>query len=168
MQKPPRILEIGEHRYFGDTFPERTKSLWTHHRLPHHVRRDELCTPRRLFKAIRDAQAGQYDVVIAYLPLRSPWNPPHWLRSWMRSALHPIAGITRVFGVWALRFVNLPIPIIAIDPEDASTISSHNFFLFDKARYIFKRELPIDRWNVLYGSAHPFLPTRRVRNSATW
>jgi hypothetical protein len=55
-----------------------------------------------------------------------------------------------------------------VDLEDQFQIGRHNFFLLDQADAVFKRELPADRWQMLCGSGHPTLPTRRVRSDARW
>jgi hypothetical protein len=62
-----------------------------------------------------------------------------------------------------LRFLSTATPILAIDNEDARTIATHNVFLLDKAKYFFKRELPIDRWQVFQHTAHAGLPGARFR-----
>jgi hypothetical protein len=166
----PRVLEIGEFHHFKDLFPEQTTFLWTGRRRLHQGPYEAAvaCTPRRFARAMRELHAGQYDLVVAYAALRSPWHPRYWLRSWMREPLRPISAMGRLFGVSALRFVDIPVPLVALDLNDAFTIGGHNFFLLDKARLYFKRELPSDRWNAIYGSAHPFLPTRRIRGSRRW
>ena len=53
-------------------------------------------------------------------------------------------------------------PLIAIDMDDAFGIGRSSVFLLDKAKIFFKRELPVDKWQVLYGSIHPHLPTLRL------
>jgi glycosyltransferase involved in cell wall biosynthesis len=64
--------------------------------------------------------------------------------------------------------VKLPVPIAVLDMNDAFIVGSHNFFLLDKAAAAFKRELPVDRWHILCHSAHPALPTRRIRRNRRW
>ena len=47
-------------------------------------------------------------------------------------------------------------------------IDRSNFFLLDKAQLFFKRELPVDGWQAISGSAHPGLPTLRIRRNERW
>ena len=115
---------------------------------------------------MRDARAGRYDLIVAYLPLYSPWHPRHGFRSLASDPLHPWRALTRVFGVSWLRLVQCPVPLVAVDFNDHFGIRRPGFFLLDKADVVFKRELPADRWQVLAGSAHPALPTRRIRSQS--
>jgi hypothetical protein len=169
-----RILEIGAWHYFKQTYPERTTLLWTGRRPPrirgvpapdsYYVN----CTPGNFIQALRDMRAGQYDLVVAYPMHRPPWHPRHWVRSLAHEPLKPWAAFTRVFGVSWLRYARIPVPLVAFDTNDVFVIERHNFFLIDKADIFFKRELPVDRWQVLTGTAHPSLPTTRIRSNETW
>ena len=114
------------------------------------------------------ARRGRYDVVIAY-PMRYPgYHPRHWVYGLLRRPLQPWAAVTRAFGVSLLRLYDLPIPIVAIDMDDAFTLSRPGLFLLDRAVAFLKRELPADRWQALTGSVHPHIATFRYRNSAKW
>ena len=42
-------------------------------------------------------------------------------------------------------------------------IARHNLFLLDRAKYFFKRELPVDRWQVFQRTGHVGLPGPRFR-----
>ena len=163
-----RILEIGGF-YFKLEYPERTTSLWSNPRLPQEGEPiDGFSTPDRIFRELKAAREGKYDVIIANTMRYSPWHPRYWARGPFYTPTHPWAGLTRQFGVSALRFANLPVPLIAIDMDDAFGIGRSSVFLLDKAKVFFKRELPVDKWQVLYGSVHPHLPTLRYRNSSKW
>lgn len=166
----PRILEIGDHFYFKQSYPDRTTLLWSGRRLPAVLRQLGVasCTPGRLRRAIAEANSGHYDVVIAYAQLRSPWHPRYWLRAMAQSPTDPLAACARVFGTSMLRFLRLPARLAVLDMHDAFTIHRSNFFLLDKAKLYFKRELPVDRWQAIYGSAHPNLPTTRIRTDQRW
>lgn len=171
MQKViPRILEIGDLQYCKQMYPEQTTSLWTGWRPSKVLKTSDYsdCTPRKFAAAIRDAAAGHYDVVVAYMPARSPWLPRYGLRAFAREPWRPVSTLTRVFGVSWLHHAGIRPPLIALDMNDTFTIGAHNFFLLDRADFIFKRELPADRWHTLYGSAHPNLPTRRIRGDSKW
>jgi hypothetical protein len=165
-----RILEIGDHDYFKRQYPDRTTLLWTGRKPSLAVERTayEDCTPWRLVRALRAAIDGRYDVMVAYASLRSPWHPRSWLRSMAHTPLSPVAAFTRVFGVSLLRFRAPPVPLVALDMQDGFTISRSQFFLLDRAKLYFKRELPVDQWNTLHGSAHHDLPTTRVRRDPLW
>lgn len=167
----PRILELGSWHYCKDVYPEGTDVLWTGERpIPRGraARGFADCTPWRFIKAMREARRGKYDLIIVYMPLRPAWHPRYWLRAFFRQPLRPLSAMTRVFGVSWLRFVKLSVPIAVLDMNDAFIVGSHNFFLLDKATAAFKRELPVDRWHILCHSAHPALPTRRVRRNRRW
>jgi hypothetical protein len=165
-----RILEIGDHDYFKKQYPDRTKLLWTGRKPPAALKSGAYqdCTPDRLIEAMRDARRGCYDVVITYAILRSPWHPRNWLRSLARTPASPIAALTRVFGVSLLRFLRSDVPVVALDMQDTFTIDRSQFFLLDRAKLYFKRELPVDHWHAIYGSAHHDLPTLRIRRNRSW
>jgi hypothetical protein len=165
-----RILEIGDHHHFKLTLPLQTTLLWTGSRAPRHLSATDYAdwTPFKFRRALRDVTKQRYDLVVTYSQNRTPWHPRNWVRSIAHSPLTPLAALSRVFGVSMLRFVALPIPLIAIDMQDGGTIHSCNFFLLDKAKLFLKRELPVDHWQVLQGSAHAGLPTLRIRRSARW
>ena len=126
------------------------------------------CTPGRLRQAVTDANRGQYDVIVAYAQLRASWHPRYWLRAIAQSPTHPLTACIRVFGTSMLRFWHLAAPIAVLDMHDAFTIHPSNFFLLDKAKLYFKRELPVDGWHAIYGTGHPNLPTTRVRTDQHW
>ena len=163
-----RILEIGGF-YFKLEFPERTTALWSNPRLPQEGEPiDGFSTPDRILRELKAAGEGKYDVIVANTLRYSPWHPRYWARGPFYTPAHPWAALTRQFGVSALRFAKIPVPLIAIDMDDAFGIGRSSVFLLDKAKVFFKRELPVDKWQVLYGSVHPHLPTLRYRSSAKW
>jgi hypothetical protein len=166
----PRILEIGEFQYCKLIYPEQTTSLWTGWRPSRAVARSSYhdCTPSRFAAAMRDAAVGRYDLIVAYVSPRSSWLPRYWLRSLAREPWRPAATLTRVFGVLWLRYAKIGVPLVVLDMNDTFVIGAHNFFLLDKASIVFKRELPADRWHVLFGSGHPNLPTQRIRGDEKW
>jgi len=163
-----RILEIGDHHHFKQTLPDRTSLLWTGRRRPKLLTANDYvdCTPLAFKRAMREVAAGTFDVIIAYAGQRSPWHPRYWLRAMFQSS--PIAAATRVFGVRWLRHAKQSAPIAVLDMHDIPTIHSSNFFLLDIARVYCKRELPVDRWQGLYSTAHANLPTLRIRRDPRW
>lgn len=164
-----RVLEIGDHGLAKWAYPDRTTLLWTGWRSRGHYEQGSFdCTPWRFAQAMRELHGGRYDLVIVHLLARSPWLPRYWLRSLARQPSKPIAALTRVSGTSWLRAVSIPVPLVAVDLQDSFSIGRHNFFLLDRADVVFKRELPVDRWQTLAYSGHPFLPTRRIRSNLRW
>ena len=163
-----RILEIGS-SYFKLEYPEQTTSLWSMPRLPQEGEPiDGFSTPDRMWRELRAARDGRYDVIVVNTLRYSPWHPRYWGRAPFYTPHQPWASLSRPFGVSVLRFAKAPVPLIAIDMDDAFGIGRSSVFLLDKARIFFKRELPVDKWQVLYGTVHPHLPTLRYRNSERW
>jgi hypothetical protein len=113
---------------------------------------------------MNEAAQGRYDIIVCYAGQRSPQHPRYWLRA---AGDFP-HSVVRVFGVSWLRYVRPPVPLVVLDMHDIPTIHASNFFLLDKARAYFKRELPVDHWQVLCGTAHPNLPTLRIRRDPRW
>src|SRR5260370_1003904 len=164
-----RILEIGDFHYVKDQYPGRTGRLWTGGRSPLLGRSQYFdAPPARFLRAMAELRAGRYDLVVAYMGLRSPWHPRNWLRALAAEPMRPFTAPSRVFGVSWLRFVSIPAPLVVLDMNDAFILGRHNFFLLDKADLVFKRELPVDRWHMLCHSLHPMLPTRRIRRQPRW
>ena len=164
-----RILEIGDTCYFKREFPERTTLLWSGVRLPAPgAAPDKFATPDQVLRAIGDVRRGKYDVVVAYPMRYTPWHPRYWLRAPFQTPRNPYASLLRQWGVSTLRLVDIPVPLVAVDMDDAFGISRSAIPFLDKAKLFFKRELPVDKWQVLYGSAHPHLPTLRLRNNERW
>jgi hypothetical protein len=160
-----RILEIGG-SYFKLEYPERTTSLWSTPRLPQEGEPiDGFSTPDRIFREVR---SGKYDVIVANTLRYSPWHPRYWARGPFYTPTRPWASLTRPFGISTLRWLSIDVPLVAVDMDDAFGIGRSSVFLLDKAKVFFKRELPVDKWQVLYGSVHPHLPTLRYRTSETW
>jgi hypothetical protein len=165
-----RILEIGDFHYVKREYPDRTTLLWTGRKPPTDLDRSQYfdCMPARLLRTMADVRSGKYDLVIAYMGLRSPWHPRNWLRSLASDPLRPASALGRVFGIAWLRFVRIGTPFVVLDMNDAFIMGRHNFFLLDKADIAFKRELSTDRWHILCHSVHPALPTRRIRREQRW
>jgi len=62
-----------------------------------------------------------------------------------------------------LRLLPAAVPVVAIDIEDSRLIARHNLFLLDRAKIFFKRELPVDYWQVFQRTAHAGMPGPRFR-----
>lgn len=169
MPAVPRILEIGDHYLFKRELPDQTTLLWTGFRTPPASIAHADCTPWRFRNAMRAVRKGEYDLVVAYSNDRSPYHPRYWFRSLTNSPLSPVAALTRVFGTSMLRFYrSRSVPMVMLDMHDDFRIDASNFPAMDRASLYFKRELPADKWQSLHGSAHPSLPTTRIRRNARW
>jgi hypothetical protein len=163
-----RILEIGG-GYFKLQYPERTTCLWTWTRPTGDFGElDGYSTPDRVLRELRAAGEGKYDVVVVNSLRYSPWHPRYWARGLFYTPTDPWASLTRQFGPSVLRWVKVPVPLVAVEMDDHFAISKSSVFLLDKAKAYFKRELPCDKWRVLAGTVHPYLPTLRYRRNETW
>jgi hypothetical protein len=165
---PIRILEIGDHHHFKQTYFDRTHLLWTGRRQPKSLAPGEYadCTPHAFAWAMGEVARERFDVIVVYAGQRPPWHPRFWLRAVFQGC--PLTAAVRVFGVTWLRYVRPRVPIIVLDMHDIPTIDRSNFFLLDRAEVYFKRELPVDYWQSLSGSAHVNLPTSRIRRAPGW
>ncbi len=157
-----RILEIGTSNLMLRAFPERTQLLWTGRKWRAAGNGVAPFSLRSALQARRDLRAGKYDLVVVWVDPYAPWDF-HQLRALFDRPYRPLASLIRIFGVQALRFFPKSVPVIAVDMEDSRTISRHSHFLFERVRYFFKRELPVDRWQVFQHSAHPGMPGSRFR-----
>lgn len=161
------ILEVGGNVLFKSTYPNQTELIWAGGRPPSSMA-DATATPEVMLRVLRDLNAGRYDVVVAYPPLYSPAHPRQWGRSFFYRPWRPWSALTRGWGTSYLRFGSSATPLVVVDFEDGPSIGSPMAALLDRAKLAFKRELPTDRWRLLSGVAHAYLPTPRVRHSATW
>jgi len=159
-----RIVEIGCHAVMKSAFPDRTRLLWTYYKVSEPQSFYEPFSLRAAWQVWQQARAGKIDLIVVWVSPYAPWNFRQ-LRAIFSRPFQPWRSLIRILGVQALRFLSTATPIIAIDNEDARTISGHNLFLLDKAKYFFKRELPIDRWQVFQHTAHAGLPGARFRSS---
>jgi hypothetical protein len=156
--RPLRVLELGG-GIFHATVPEQTDFYW----IDRKKRGDRLLGPVAIFKILSKLRGGSYDFVALHVPLMSPWHPRSFLttiREWHVQALPAL------FATFAVRYLHWfhRVPIAAIDLHDTFGIRAHNFGLIDRAVAYFKRELPADKWQVFFRSAHWDLPGRRWRS----
>jgi len=168
----PRILEIGETQLFHWAMPYETTSLYASYRAD--LRRGRtFLTLRRLLRARRDIAAGRYDAVIVHPPFYAGWHPRSFLAA-LKFTL--FKGRWRdMYGALAsplyfelLRWLPNTVPIVAIDRSDSFGTPAHHFFLLDKARIFYKRELPVDHWQVFYATGHRRLPGLSFRLREKW
>ena len=165
-----KILEIGDNYYFKAQYPQRTTLLWTGLKLPRdRTLVDGLATPGRVSSELRAAARGRYDAVVVYPMRYTAWHPRYWARALFNPPFAPWAALTRAAGVSLLRFARKPpVPLVAIDMDDSFNLPRAGLFLLDKADVFLKRELPVDRWQMLSGPLHAHIPTSRFRRSEKW
>jgi hypothetical protein len=157
-----RIVEIGCHAVMKSAFPERTRLLWTYNKLSEPTSFYEPFSFGAAKQVWQQVRAGQIDLIVVWVSPYAPWNFRQ-LKAVIGRPFQPWKSLVRIFGIQALRFAPTATPILAIDSEDSRTIAAHNLFLLDKAKYFFKRELPIDRWQVFQHTLHAGLPGARFR-----
>ena len=157
--RPLRILELGC-ELFLRTVPEQTDFYWIDRKRPPGETR--LLGPANFARVLKRLWKGEYDIVVIGVPLVSPWHPRSFLtalRDWhMRAPAALFATVAARYFHWFHR-----LPIAAIDLADSFGIRAHNFGLIDRSAVYFKRELPVDRWQVFFRSGHWDLPGRRWR-----
>lgn len=73
----------------------------------------------------------------------------------------------RIFGDRMLRLA-AHAPIVVFDPSDASFVPRRALWLWRRAAAVFKRELPLDRWQLFTRTVHSGLPTPRFRRLARY
>jgi Glycosyl transferases group 1 len=159
-----RILEVGDYYLFKVAYPDNTLRLSTNPKVkaaPGHPL-FELARWRGVAEEIRQ---GKFDLVVCYTRLYAPWDPRSFGRAFAVGLPRLGGPIVRTFGIAAAcRTAN--VPLVAIDYEDSFAINRHNFRALDRCRLYFKRELPVDGWQVFFKTGHRNLPTRRIRRSA--
>ncbi|MDQ4061212.1 MAG: glycosyltransferase [Pseudomonadota bacterium] len=157
-----RVLEIGDRWLFAEAMPANTLLLWTGIRpLPATEGRMNfgLRAARLLLAALR---RGGFDLIVCHVP---NYHPLGWRWIGRLISLYVILFPLHVLRTSGVLFLKLPTrtPIAVVDTEDHTAVNRHNFFLFPKCRAFFKRELPADHWKVFLKTAHPNLPTPRLR-----
>ncbi len=76
-------------------------------------------------------------------------------------------GLPPLSSVIAPQFLRLKrqLPLVVIDLDDTPFVRREDLFLLDQSTVWFKRELPVDRWQVFMRTHHASLPTGRYRHS---
>ena len=159
-----KILEIGDRSLFADNFPENTLQLWTGARkiaAGPHRRNFGPGESIMLLRALRDAR---FDLIVCYPPLDDPLSLRSLFRLLGRAGPRFPSALFRGCAVKFLR-AGTATPLVVLDTEDSAPVERHNFFLLPLCRIYYKRELPPDHWKVFVKTAHPHIPTARVRRS---
>lgn len=166
-----KVLEIGEFELFSSTIPENTEAYFTGYRAPHRHNRPYFGI-RAFLCTLRAARRGDYDLIVIAPPLYPGWSLvsvfsalKYTIAKWQPRELW--GALTSPLFFSLTRFFPGE-RMIAIDRSDSFGLPRHCFFLLDKAQAFFKRELPLDHWQALYGSAHPRLPGMGVRLKRRW
>ncbi len=106
------------------------------------------------------------DLIVCHAPILSLWNSRWWFRNiGTRRFLKLYLPLNSFFGPQFLRF-KVRAPIAVIDYEDTPFLRRDDLFLLDRSLLWFKRELPIDHWQVFMRTVHDSVPTRRYRTLA--
>jgi hypothetical protein len=164
----PKILEIGATPYMWHAFPETTEfySNWPDDTFtaPAHGRRIvSLATLPGLSRRIADPT---FDLIVAHAPGAAAWSGRGIARAlFRRSVLRGHLPVIRGFGTELLRRRSAA-PLAVLDFEDTIGIERSHLFLLDKAALYFKRELPMDHWQVFTRTGHRRVPTPRFRSDA--
>ncbi len=156
--RPLRILELGG-AIFRDAAPDQTDFYWVDRR---NRRGRPLLGPINTARVLARLWRRQYDLVVVHAPHVSPWHPRSFLivlRDWHVRALPAFIATLMPRYLHHLHRV----PTVGIDLGDTFGIRAHNRSLIDRSVVYFKRELPVDKWQVFFRSAHWDLPGSRWR-----
>ncbi len=125
--------------------------------------------PASMFEPLSSLPAAlasrKLDLVIVY---PQPFNPWHW-RFVMRKLFskNVLKGYFPLTSAIAPHFLRGKVraAIAVVDFDDHRHIERNSFFLLDRAKVYFKRELPVDHWQLFALTDHFSLPTGRYRNT---
>ncbi|MFN0264275.1 glycosyltransferase [Tepidamorphus sp. 3E244] len=70
--------------------------------------------------------------------------------------------LARVFGDRVLRW-SADVPFVLHDPSDSTFITRPLLPMWERADIVYKREIPLDRWQIFMRSIHNDMPTARFR-----
>lgn len=160
------ILEIGDYGLFKAVHPDGTMGVTTY---PQQKSNPGLPSFgwrvwRRLAAEVRD---GRFDMIVLYPRLYAPWDMRSFGTAFAAGLPRLVNPVYRTFGLLAAcRTAN--VPLVALDYDDSFAINRHNFRVLDRCRLYFKRELPVDGWQIFFKTGHRNLPTKRIRKSARY
>lgn len=169
--KGPKVLEIGEHAFFSRAMPDVTEGYFTGYRAPYRGKRPFFGV-LAFIRTLLAVRRGDYDLIVVAPPFYPGWSPRSILAAFKFTVVRGRPGELWGALISPLTFALLRFfpgeRMIAVDRSDSFGLPRHSFFLLDKARAFFKRELPIDHWQTLYGSGHRRLPGASFRRKRRW
>ena len=167
------ILEIGEHFLFHMADAKRSDFYLATSKANYgQAWKPKILSLPALIAVFYRVAMGQYDLVVIHPPHYPWWHPRSFFAAFKFTVLkgRPLRFPGILFSTFAfslLRF--LPsCRMVAIDMSDHYGIPKHHFYLLDRAKTYFKRELPIDKWLVFYRTGHRSMPTVNFRGKAKW
>ena len=105
------------------------------------------------------------ELIVCQPNFSAPWGARALGRAIFSSRfLKSRSPLVRAFAPELLRWRGRA-PILVIDHDDFPAINRDNLFLLDRSALWFKRELPVDHWQVFLKTAHANLPTPRFRRA---
>jgi hypothetical protein len=147
-------------------FPETTEfySTWPDERFAAPSRGRRIVSLATLPGLARRIADPAFDLIVAHAPASAPWSGRGLVRAvFRRGVLRGNFAGARGLGTELLRRRNAS-PLAVLDFEDSIGIERGNLFLLDKATLYFKRELPMDHWQVFARTGHRRVPTPRFRD----
>jgi hypothetical protein len=161
-----RILEIGQVGLFRTYFPTQTHFFDTSNGTGRTAGARRPTDPDSLLTLGRLLHSGNFDLIVCAPASHSPWHWQTLARTiFDRRVVSNLRRPLRQFGPQLLRFQQRT-PLAVVDFADTAYIERSNFFLLDRARLYFKRELPADEWKLLTKTASGTQPTARIRRQA--
>jgi Glycosyl transferases group 1 len=161
----PKILEIGPTPFIWCAFPDTTEfySTWPDETFAAPSRGRHIVSLATLPVLARRIADPAFDLIVAHAPASSPWSGRALVRAlFRRSVVRGNPPMVRGLGIELLRG-RAAAPLVVLDFEDTTGIERSNLFLLDRAVLCFKRELPIDHWQVFARTRHWRVPTPRFR-----
>ena len=156
--RKPRILELGYFCLFKRVWPERVTLVWGGkgtEDVPVPV--DAMASLSAFRRIGRDLAAGAYDLIVCFPPALPPWREARTRKALAR----------RLFFHALLRHPLLfkKTPLVVLDVGDRTPFARHNHHLLRRAAWVFKRELPIAREELLLGTNPGFHSREAVLRS---
>jgi hypothetical protein len=161
----PKILEIGPTPFMWHAFPETTEfySTWPDESFAAPSRGRHIVSLATLPGLARRIADPNFDLIVAHAPASAAWSPRGLARTlFRRGVFRGNLAMVRGLGTELLRRRGAA-PLAVLDFEDSIGIERSNLFLLDKTALYFKRELPMDHWQVFARTAHRRVPTPRFR-----
>jgi Glycosyl transferases group 1 len=161
----PKILEIGPTPFMWCAYPATTEfySNWPDEAFDAPADGRRVVSLAALPGLARRIADPAFDLIVAHAPTSSPWSGSALVRAlFRRSVARGNPPVIRALGIELLRHGGAA-PLVVLDFEDTIGIERSNLFLLDHAVLYFKRELPMDHWQVFARTGHWRVPTPRFR-----